>query len=365
MPLLNPANLKQTFSASHYIQATGGDIIFPEKLTSRAQWIIGRSQCIYRIFETSSFPAKNREEALQLQVKRWAPFTSTGFHAVWSDALVKVWAWDQALVDQHIEEVGVQAISVLPESVYYPIQEDTAACWVSSVDGGYIFQLWQHRQLFAEKWFAEIPSKERFTLFLRSLAQPSSYKIEWGQLKHLADNAVIIDSAERLIAPWGAKSKNWSIVKKLPWEHSLILGLVCTVLATYLWVLTGTILSYVSLQKVKDRSLLAASDVESILSAREQAETLNAQTETLLELIDYPSQTVMMEDSAKILKEFSLTLKDWDYSGPALEITTVGRVNTLNVVKAFEKLKWVNSVSVSALRSNDQNKFILNLEPAV
>ncbi|MFC3093080.1 hypothetical protein DRW07_02525 [Alteromonas sediminis] len=338
--------------------------MFPEKLTTRAQWIVGRSQCIYRIFPTSALPSKNKEDALALLVKRWAPFAKTGFHAVWFDNIVGVWAWDQDKVDQHIEEVGVQAISTLPESVYYPKQSETVACWQASVDGGFTFQLWNNGNLVAEKWFANKPADARFTLFLRSIEQPTANKLDWDRLQQLCLHATDSNTTERLSIPWGAKSKNWSIVQKLPWEHSLLLFMLCCLSAAYLWVITSTVLTSISLQQVKDRSEAAAQDVESILTARSQAETLNNKAASLIELIDYPSQGAMMADAAKVLTRHTLILKGWDFSGGSLEIISEGKVNTLDVVKEFEKLDWIQSVSVSSLRNNAQNKFTLNIQRA-
>ncbi len=362
MPLLNPAKLKQTFSASQYVQAPQ-DIVFPERLTTRAQWIVGRSQCLFRTFETSSFPNKNRQDALALQVRRWAPFTNPGFHATWSKESVGVWAWDQEKVDQNVEEVGVQPISVLPESVYYPQMEGTSARWIRSIDDGVVFQLWIEGDLVAEKWFARKPDVSRFHLFLRSLEMPSTTKMEWEYLAKLSEEAEEVGQLDRLPTPWGAKNKTWSIVQKLPWEHSLLLGMGGVLLAAYIWVLTATVMASISFEQVKSRTASIEESVEGVLDARSTAEILNAEAEALLVLVDYPSQNAMMVDVSQVLQPFSLILKGWDFKGATLEIVTEGNVNTLNVVKQFEQLDWIQSVSVSALRNQGQNRFVVTLEP--
>jgi hypothetical protein len=359
---LNPAKLKQTFSASQYVQASQ-DIVFPERLTTRAQWIVGRSQCLFRSFATSNFPSKNREEALALQVRRWAPFPEPGFHANWTKETVEVWAWDQEKVKQNVEEIGVQPISVLPESVYYPQLTDTSARWIESIDDGVIFQLWVNGDLVAEKWFSKRPKASRFLLFLRSLTLPNSTRMDWVELKQICENAPEAGQLELLPAPWGTKNKTWSLVQKLPWEHSMLLGMAGLLLIAYVWVLTATAVASISLEQVKSRTASIEESVEAVLDARTTAETLNTESEALLVLVDYPSQSMMMVDVSSVLQPFSLILKGWDFKGKTLEIVTEGNVNTLNVVKQFEQFDWIQSVSVSALRNQGQNRFVITLEP--
>lgn len=361
MPLLNPAKLKHTFSASQYVQAPQ-DIVFPEQLTSRAQWIVGRSQCLFRVFDVSSLPSKNKEDALALRVKRWAPFNTPGFHANWLENSVGVWVWDQNKVDQNIEEVGVQPISVLPESVYFPQLNDTAARWIESQDGGVVFQLWIKGTLVAEKWFNKKPDRARFHLFLRSLDLPPDLKIGWEELQALSENAPEVGQLERLATPWGAKNKTWSIVQKLPWEHSALALMSVVLVAGYIWVLSSTVMASISLEQVKSRTSEIEQSVESVLAARTNAETLNAEAESLLVLVDYPSQNALMLDTSVVLQQFDLILKGWNFKGASLEIVTEGDVNTLDVVKRFEQLEWISSVSVSALRTKGQNRFVVTME---
>ncbi|MBT0585050.1 hypothetical protein [Alteromonas oceanisediminis] len=358
--MLNPANLKHAFSASQYVQATQ-DILLPEKLTTRAQWIIGRSQCLYRTFERSELPNKNGESALHLKIKRWAPFATVGFHAVWTEHCVSVWAWDQDKANKNIEEVGVQPISVLPESVYYAKFSETRARWLASVDSGNIFQLWVAGILVVEKWFLKRPSAARFDLFLRSLALPSSLKMEWSRLQQICQTPNEAEQLDLLPTPWGAKNKTWSIVQKLPWEHNLLLIIGFGILTAYIWIFSASIAATRSLDIVEKRTAKLTEGVESVLDARSTAELLNNQTNSLLLLIDYPSQTAMMVDVSAVLMPFNLTLNGWDFKGATLEVITQGNVNTLDVVRDFETLKWIESASVSSLREPSQNRFVLTL----
>lgn len=361
--MLNPVKLKHTFSASQYVQASQ-DIIFPEKLTSRAQWIVGASHCLYRTFDLSSLPTKNTQEALAFQVKRWAPFTHSGFHAIWSQHSVGVWAWDQDKVDKNIEEVGVQAISILPESMYYPRIADTRSRWVKSEGSGEIFQLWVSGVLVVEKWFSKKPEPARMALFLRSLHLPSALTTEWDGLQQICSSVENTEHLARLPAPWGAKNKTWSLIQKLPWEHNILLLMGAVLVIAYVWTISSTILAAISLEQVKSRTNSVVDGVEEVLQARTTAENLNTQANSLLVLIDYPSQQVLMADVAKILLSFNLVLTGWDFKGTTLEVISSGRVNTLDVVRDFEQLGWVEGVSVSALNRQAQNKFVLRLEPA-
>lgn len=361
--MLNPNNLKQTFSANQYLQASQ-DVIFPEKLTTRAQWIIGRNLCLYRVFDISGLPAKQKESALTMQIRRWAPFPTPGFHIVWGNGIAGVWAWDEERVNSSIEEVGVQAISVLPESVYLPRKEDTAAVWLPATEQGFIFQLWVDGFLFIEKWFSKKPDAKRFDLFIRSIELPGSCKLNWQEIQAICHKAADNPVPEKLTTPWGAKNKTWSILQKLPWEQTMLLGAGVLVLCAYVWLITGAIVATRALSEVNDRAKLLEASVEDVLDARATAERLNQQSKQQLLLLDYPQQLMLMADIESVFKPFNLVLKEWDFKGATLEVTTEGKVNTLNVVKKLEELNWITSVSVSALRRNEQNKFTLTLAPS-
>ncbi|WP_395338807.1 hypothetical protein PN836_012715 [Ningiella sp. W23] len=363
MPVLNPANLKHAFSASQYVQ-TSSEVLFPERLTTRAQWIVGRSQCLYRVFELSDTPKKNRDQALALQVKRWAPFSRVGFHFIWNSSKACVWAWDLDSINKTIEEVGIQAISVLPESVYYPQEEGRCARWISSVDSGEIFQLWIDGTLAVEKWFPSKPSSTRFDLFLRSLNLPNDLNLAWEELVQVCEGAPKLGQLSRLPAPWGAKNKTLSLIQKLPWEHNVLLIFGVVLVIAYIWMLTATVLASNALKEVNQRADSIADSVESILQARTTAETLNAETRELLSLIDYPLQRALIDDAAVVFNKFNLTLKEWNFKGATLEIVSEGQVNTLNVVQDFENLSWIDSVSVSSARRPLQNRFVLTLSTA-
>ena len=360
MPLLNPASLKHSFSASHYVQASK-DILFPERLTTRAQWILARSLCLFRTFDIEAIPRKRRESTVALLVKRWAPFAQPGFHAVWSDRHVAVWVWDNDKVTASIDEVGVQALSTLPESVYYPQHEGTGARWLRSADTGEIFQLWINAELVVEKWFAQHPNQNAFDLFLRTIVLPAHKRLAWDELQRLCHDAPQTTTFERLQNPWGARNKLWALVQKLPWENSVVLVAAVVLAVSYLWMLSSSLLTALALNDVKRRTDAIAASVEPVLQARTTAETLNATNAGYLLLLDYPPQTALLSDISAIVTTFALALKEWDYKGGRLEIVLEGSANSLSVVQAFEKLDWTSSVSVSSTRNQAQNRYVLTL----
>ncbi|WP_334049766.1 hypothetical protein [Alteromonas gracilis] len=363
MPLLNRNNLKRPFSASHYIQTSEG-VMLPDELTSRAQWIVSRNLCLFKTFPLDSLPSKNRAQALEVIIRRWAPFDMVGFHVVWTQQYACVWAWDEFRVQSSVEEVGVQIVSVLPESVYYAPMEEDGSRWIAAKDGGFIFQIWLNRLLVNEKWFAAKPSSTRFDLFIRSLEVPNDIELSWDDLRDLCHLAK--DSGEKSLTdkPWGAKNQNLTIIQNLPWEQSVVLACAFVVVLCYAWMASAILASSMSLSAVNSRVAEMAQSAEPVLTARTEAEQASENANRLLDLIDYPSQINMLADVAKVMKSFELILKDWNFQGARIEVTTEGDVNTLNVVKKFEALTWSQSVSVSSLRRQGQNKFILDIKVA-
>jgi len=363
MPLLNRNNLKRPFSASHYIQTSEG-VMLPDELTSRAQWIVSRNLCLFKTFPLDSLPSKNRADALEVIIRRWAPFDMIGFHVVWTPHYACVWAWDEFRVQSSVEEVGVQIVSVLPESVYYAPMEEDGSRWIAAKDKGFIFQIWLNGLLVNEKWFSTKPSSTRFDLFIRSLEVPNNTELSWEELSDLCHLAK--DSGEERILdkPWGAKNQNLTIIQNLPWEQSVVLAGFVLVILFYAWMASAIFASSMSLSEVNNRIAEMAQNAEPVLTARTEAEQASDNANKLLELIDYPSQMNMLADAAKVIKPFGLILKDWNFQGARIEVTTEGNVNTLKVVKKFEELTWSQSVSVSSLRREGQNKFILDIKVA-
>jgi hypothetical protein len=269
--------------------------------------------------------------------------------------------WDQDKVDRAVEEVGVQAISVLPESIYYPKTAETGSRWIKSEGLGDIFQLWVAGDLVVEKWFPTKPDIAGLDLFLRSLVLPTNAAIGWSKLQEIISATENVGQMNRLPAPWGAKSKTWSLLQKLPWEHSSLLVAGAVILIAYTWTLSSTVVAANSLQSLKNRTKLLVEGVEEVLKAKNSADTLSLQAKARLTLIDYPSQLAMMADIAKVLIQYNVILSDWHFKGASLEVISDGQVNALNMVKDFEQLDWVSSVSVSSQRNQSQNKFVLKI----
>ena len=363
MPLLNRDSLKRPFSASHYVQTSEG-VKLPDSLTSRAQWILSRSLCLFKLFAIDNLPSKNRAEALEVLVKRWAPFEQVGLHVMWTENYAGVWAWDETLVENSVEEVGVQLVSVLPETVYYSPMEEDGSRWIASQDKGYIFQIWVKGNLIAEKWFATKPNAARFELFIRTLEVPNGVALSWEALRDMSHLAKDKGEMSLLPTPWGAKNQNLTILQNLPWEQTAILASVGLLILAYAWIISATLATSISLSSVNQRVADIEQSVEPVLTARSTAELANDKISNLVTLIDYPSQINLLADVSKVLKRDKLVLKEWDFQGARIEVTTEGKVNTLNVVKKFEELTWAKSVSVSALRRDEQNKFTINIKIA-
>lgn len=359
--MLSRDSLKLPFSASHYVQTTES-VILPTNLTTRAQWVVSRSLCLFKCFDVNGLPTKNKSEALEVLVRRWVPFEHVGYHVIFTSQFAVVWAWDKSQVESSVEELGVQLVSVLPESVYYSERDGTGSRWIKSQDKGYIFQLWADGVLIIEKWFATLPSTSKFDLFTRALEIPSNIELSWEQLSEICHSAQDIGSQSLLQSPWGAKNKNLSIVQNLPWEITSIIAVTFCLVLSYVWTISSSFSIYASLNEVNDRVNKIEKSVEPVLTARISAESENRRLKELITLFDYPSQSNVIADVSDILLSFELILKEWEFQGARIELITEGKVNTLNLVKKFEELSWVESVSVSGQRQQNQNKFALELK---
>lgn len=343
---------------------TAENVILPSDLTTRAQWVVARNLCLFKCFDINDLPAKNKLEALEVLVRRWVPYEHVGYHAIFKPNFAIVWAWDKSQVDSSVDELGVQVVSVLPESVYYPELEGSGGRWIESQDKGYIFQMWFDGALVVEKWFSSHPSTQKFDLFIRSIEVPSNMALSWEQLSEICHSAKKAGAMILLKSPWGAKNKNLSIVQNLPWEATSVLAVIACLALSYVWIMSSSLSIYSSLKEVSERVKSIETSVEPVLTARINAESENRRLKELIDLIDYPSQSYLIADVSELLLSFDLVLKEWSFQGARIELITEGKVNTLGLVKKFEQFEWVKSVSVSGRRQQNQNMFALELKVA-
>jgi hypothetical protein len=112
-------------------------------------------------------PASKRRSALELQVRRWAPFKTPRWAELWSDNRASVYAWDQERVIAAIEEQGVDPkdCKIVPET-FLRAPADSGFRLVE-LEEGYEGQIWESGFLALTRWWPTLPPASEFVLLSR------------------------------------------------------------------------------------------------------------------------------------------------------------------------------------------------------
>lgn len=359
MSRLTPSNLKQTFSISRYIQLKD-EVQLPEKQTIRGQWVIGRSQCLYKAFNLSRTPKKHRAQALNLLIQRWSPFSSTASYTAWDQTLAMVWIWDNTNAQEKIAELGITVVEQIPESILYPKNQSSATCIVS-IDGGFICQIWEKELLLAEKWLATPPNTDTWLQIIRGITLPSNSNISPDELhERLRTSSIHPEEIPLSARPWGNRNKVIPLLQTLKWEPWFFGASLTIVAAGILWNATAVAITLIAISNVETRIEIASKKLNPVLEARETAISINKNIKELLKAVDFPQQRALLANISKTMQDQNAELKEWAYSLDKLEIIVEGdKIQTLTLLQALEGLPFVISASLDKAPQNNQYKFIL------
>jgi hypothetical protein len=358
---LKAKNLRQTFSTSRYLQLSD-EVKLPDSPSMRAQWVIGRSQCLYKIFDLQDTPRARRKDALNILIQRWSPFDKTGQHIVWDQSIAMVWVWDQSKTSERIADLGIQTQEVLPESVFRPRHTDCMLSW-PSIDGGISYQIWIGELLAAEKWFKNTPDDKALERFFRSLNLPRRLMTDPTVITDGPREAIATTETELLDRPWGSRNQQLlPLLVGIKLEQWLVASTAIILASILVWNIGATLTLLLAEHQVQKRLSTFSDEVSTVLTARDEAITKSRQANELLKLLDFPSQKALMASIAPVILAQNASIKDWTYNLDKLEIIVEGeRIQTLDLLKSLEAISFVQSVTLDKANRPNQHKFTLTL----
>lgn len=362
MLTLKAKNLKHIFSTSRYLQLSD-EVRLPASSGMRVQWVIGRSQCLYRVFDLEGTPSARRKDALDILIRRWSPFDQTGHHVVWEQSVAMAWIWDASTTNEHLSNLGIHALEVLPESVFQPRQKEGVYGW-ESIDGGICYQLWKEEKLLAEKWFSSPPTPNNWLIFIRGLNLPIRLTTPlFLSTASVSETYPEITHTELLLRPWGSRNQKFlPLLKEMQLEQWLVKGGAAFAGLIIVWQIAAILSLLYAEHEVEQRLSSYSDEVSSVLEARDEALTKSRRANELLKLLDFPSQAALMATLAPIVNKQKAEIKEWTYNLDKLEIVVEGeRLQTLDLTKAFESLSFIHTVTLDKANKENQHKFIMNL----
>jgi hypothetical protein len=139
---------------------------------ARAGWGAGRrpiliSRALYRlrVFDLTGVRARDRQEAISLQLTAWAPFDTATYAVGLAGRQAVAFAWDSALIDTLLEGASRRAERPLwPEDLVRPPLQDGVR--LHACLDGFEAQAWRDGVPVESLWWPEFPDEAQWSSFL-------------------------------------------------------------------------------------------------------------------------------------------------------------------------------------------------------
>ncbi len=272
----------------------------------RTQWVIERSQCLYRCLDLSHVPASGRAQALALKLAGLSPFRLPGHYAVWRDGWVQLWLWDEQQRQRLAEaQQAASGCLCLPETLLQapPAATPEPSVRLVRVQDGVDLQVWRAGVLRASVFQDGLP--------LSAMAWQAVRGVPGVRLPERLEEEV----PACLERPWASGA---SLVGR-DWERWLPYGLAATLLAGSAFNLTQGAQWWWAERGLAGQQVALALQVEPVLAARTRAMQAESEIQALLRLQDAPSQVELLRTVAGLLPEDSRLLS-WRFRENALEL---------------------------------------------
>lgn len=287
-----------------------------------------------------ALPENKRGSALQLQVRRWAPFANTKHAAHWVGQRASVYAWDGDLVAAAMTEAGdtPARCAAWPETFFRPAH-DHGVRLVKAVDG-VEGQAWRDGLLVATRWWPAEPSRIDWVLFLRTAGVPQD-----GQ-------AVSVPAAAELPfleTPWTEATapiaNAWALLQ-IP-KVAASIGVVLAAPVVY-YLTQIAVLGAAKARVDAAREVLSASS-QGVRNDRAAALADLDAVDAYLALETYPSQFEVLSRAVQLLREKNVSISEWTYDNGNLDMTvrSPASLDASTFIEMFEKTAPFSNASAT------------------
>jgi len=283
----------------------------PNNRFGSLQWVLSRPVYRFQTFDLTQVPAKNRTQALRLELAQWTPFANSGYYVGWHGQRALVWAWDAEKVKQSIVAQGLkpQRVRIFPESVLHPLLENGIV--LSRCRDGYEGQFWRESQLERSRWWPQLPAQDEWLMFQRDAGIPPDAQ----QSQPPAPRTAPLN-----LQPWVNES-NTADNQGQQLERLIIALAILFLLAPTLWYGFTAYKLQRSIRQLHSQQTQLQSEAEPVMRARQQALDDLARISALHALAPHPEQLTLMAKIAEVLPQDKSYLKDWDFQSGRLTLT--------------------------------------------
>lgn len=258
--------LTALFSPTWKLLAADAPVLSAGGRLGGVEWVVPRAWCQYHRLDLSGLPQRRRSAAAMLAARQYESGPQARSQIAWSGALAHVWTWEGA-GDDPAPDGGIDWI---PETLLRPPMLADGVRLLRQAEG-YEGQYWQGATLRASRWWANPPSLDSWSRFLRGCGLPGVAAVP---------TAEAVGWATR---PWA--SRGWRLpasparLERLAWQG--IFGLLLLLAG---WQLAAVGTWSVARERLDDSLSSLRARATPLLEARERAEVARATLDGYREL---------------------------------------------------------------------------------
>lgn len=325
----------------------------PDSGFGKAEWVLARGLCHFKMINLSHVPLNERAQALSLQIGQFSPHAESDRYALWRDGRAMVWYWDRESVRRSMRdaELAPERVRVLPESVLYA--PGTSGLRLIRNLQGVEGQFWQEGLLLQSRWWKDVPGAAEWLAFQRDLA----LNVETRQAEVPPPLGLELHHAPQLVSSAGNEGANWRD------ERVVYTLLVLALFMPTAWIGAMLIKSDLARRAVLDLTAELEGKAMPQINAREQALLVATRAQALRNLDPYPNQLELMARVAGSLPKGATYLKEWDFRDGKLKIVLVMQNDAFSssaLVDALQKAGGFDNVQAAS--GTDPKVLVINMD---
>ena len=293
--------------------------------------ILSRGLCNYECFELP--PNQSRAittKTINLQVKNFSAFESTGVYIKISGNQAAVWSWDSSPLRDH----GILSRHCIPETVLNPV--GVGYKLVTSIDG-YEGQYWQNDSLKASRWWTSKPSTGEWSIFVSSTEK---FKPNQDEVKAVTYVDYNEHNFYKPIQTSNSKPLSEWITFFSFRELSVIVGTI---------LLSPFIFQASRLHSLKAHSVVAENEVMSLKNKLGTKQTEISRIQKLLLTYDTYNKKLSDLDISSAISDVANLLTPLDVDLLQLELSDTIFTITFKIKNDFDRVKLVKNLEASRM----------------
>lgn len=307
--------------------------------------IIPRKYLFYQYMDFAAVPRALRRNLVLQRIRQLSPFGEPAFVEVAEGDSIQVWFWDAARVARLHSQQDLPSLVAVPEILLYAPCENGLR--LQQCLDGWELQYWSGNTLRHSRWLSSLPSERDKADFVRVCGTTE------------ADVWQAVD-AQLLPRSWNEK-QFWS--KDYLLSPAVAPKLVLLALVAWLCLELGLWLGAAGKEAVLSHSVASKnSQLIDLVRQRDRALQQQEFNQSVLALLEAPSQLHLLAQVHSCLKDMNYTILDWQYQRDQLNLVLQQEsLDTRALIESCSKASVFGEVRAEPGITPDQTRLLFKL----